>query len=273
VPAGRARAAGTAAPPSDAAGTFWSNCDEVSGLGFHTIEINNTRPRIADLYSDRVAEFKQEMAARHLTMAGLALFSHMAESTERRDLIVQHMLIGRFLAAVGGKYITHMLAPGTVLNEPTDDAAYNNVDLKEWAGNACEIGKRLLNEFGIALAYHPEQGEVRTGLYERILAAADERYFRFLADTGHIASGGTDAAAVCRKYRSRLECVHLKDFSPKGGQSVKAGNATLGEGIVDFTAVIDVLRNTGFTGYVMSESGGTNQVMRDYMTAVLKLSI
>ena len=273
VPAGPGRSSGQASSSGNPARTYWTNCDEVCGLGFHHIEINNTRAGIAELYSNRVPEFKDEMAKRQLTLAGLALFSHMAESGERLDLIEHRMLLGRFLAAVSGKYITHMLAPETALNEPADEEAYRHVDLKVWAVNGNEVGKRMLNEYGVVLAYHPERGELRTGLHERILAATDERYVGFLPDTGHIASGGGDAAAVCRQYRSRLAGVHLKDFRPDRGQPVKAGNAMLGEGIVNFGAVIDVLRNTNFTGYVMSESGGTNRVMRDYMAETLKLTI
>ena len=273
VPAGPGRSSGKLPSSADPARTYWNNCDEVSALGFHHIEINNTRVRIAELYSNRIAEFKDEMAKRHLTMAGLALFSHMAEAGERSDLVERHMLLGRFLAAVGGKYITHMLAPGTALNESLDENAYRDVDLKAWAANANEIGKRLLNEHGVKLAYHPEQVEVRSGLYERILAATDEQYFAFLPDTGHIASGGADSAAVCGRYRARLAGVHLKDFRPDGGQPLKAGNAMMGAGIVDFAAVIAMLRSNRFGGYVMSESGGTNLVMRDYMTETLKLTI
>ena len=262
VPAGPGSLSGQASSSGNPARTYRTNCDEVCGLA-----------GIAEVYSNRVLEFKDEMAKRQLTLAGLALFSHMAESGERLGLIEHHMLLGRFLAAVGGKYITHMLAPGTVLNEPADEEAYRHVDLKVWAVNANEVGKRVLSEYGVILAYHPERGELRSGLHERILAATEERYVGFLPDTGHIASGGADAAAVCRKYRSRLADVHLKDFRPNGGQPAKAGNAMLGEGIVNFAAVIDVLRNTNFTGYVMSESGGTNRVMRDYMAETLKLTI
>jgi len=273
VPAGPGRSSGQVKAAAGPATTYWNNCDEVRQLGFHHLEINNTRARIAELYSNRIAEFKDEMAKRHLTMAGLALFSHMSGGGERQGLLESHMLLGRFLAAVGGKYITHMLAPGTALNESLDEDAYRHVDLKAWAANANEIGKRLLNEHGVTLAYHPEQVEVRSGLYERILAATDERYFRFLPDTGHLASGGADSASVCGRYRARLAGVHLKDFRPDGVQPVKAGNATMGAGVVDFAAVITMLRSNRFAGHVMSESGGTNLVMRDFMTEKLKLTI
>ena len=153
------------------------------------------------------------------------------------------------------------------------DEAYGAVDLKAWAANANEIGKRLLEEFGVALAYHPEQGEIRLGIHDRILAATDDRYFRFLAYTGHLVAGGADSVATCVRYRPRLECVHLKDFSPAAEKPTKPGNVPFGEGVVNLPAIVQMLRDTNFNGFVLSESGGTNSGMRDYMTGRLGLSI
>jgi sugar phosphate isomerase/epimerase len=254
---------------------YWTHCDAVASLGFHYVEINNTRAKIAEYYSNRISEFKDAMAGRGLKMAGLALFSRAAESRERQELIDSHMLLGRFLAAVGGKYVTHMIATGDVLNEPVDEAAYRQIDLKTWVNNANEIGRRLLNEYGVKLAYHPEQGEVRSGLHRRFLDSTDERFVYFIPDTGHIASGAAKAVEECKAYRSRLACVHLKDFAPMkmGEKPAKAGDVPFGAGIVDLAGVVAELRKSSFTGYVMSESGGTNQVMHDYMVSVLNLSI
>ncbi len=253
---------------------FWSHCDEVAGLGFHRVEVNNTRARIAEYYSDKISEFTDAMASRKLTLVGLAQFSRMATGGASQDVIDQHMLLGRFLAAVGGKYITHMIAPGPELNEAKDEAAYRQIDVSRWAANANAIGQSLSERWGIKLAYHPEQAEVRSGLYRRFLESTDERYVAFLPDTGHLASGGADVIKVFRTYRSRLACVHLKDFSPvppDGGER-KPGNVPLGEGKVNFPDAVAELRRTAFAGYVMGESGGTNQVMHDYMVHTLGIT-
>src|SRR5258707_13461258 len=76
--------------------TYWNHCDEVAKLGFHRIEINNTRARIAEYYSNRISEFNDAMASRKLNIAGLALFSRAAESSDLKGLIDGHMLLGRF---------------------------------------------------------------------------------------------------------------------------------------------------------------------------------
>jgi hypothetical protein len=125
VPVGRSSA------PGEAEG-FRQHCDDVAKLAFHHIEINNTRAKIAEYYSARTSEFKDKMARRGLSMAGFALFSRASSDGERAEVLTHHLLLGRFLAAVGGKYITHMLAIGDVLNEPGDVAAYRDVDLTSW---------------------------------------------------------------------------------------------------------------------------------------------
>ena len=99
------------------------------------------------------------MTRRSLSMAGFALFSRASFGGERTEVLIHHLSLGRFLAAVSGRYITHMLAIGDVLNEPVDVAAYSSVDLATWVNNANEISGRVLNEHGIKLAYHSEQGE------------------------------------------------------------------------------------------------------------------
>ena len=253
---------------------FWSHCDEVSRLGFHRVEVNNTRAMIAEAYSSKVSEFTQAMASRNLTLVGLAQFSRLAEDGASAELIDQHMLLGRFLAEVGGKYITHMIAPGPELNEAKDEAAYRQIDVSHWAVNANAIGQRLWEYCGVKLAYHPEQAEVRTGLYRRFLESTDEGYVFFLPDTGHLAAGGADVVKVIRTYRSRVACVHLKDFSPvpPGGGERKPGNVPFGEGTVSFPDVLAELRRSAFWGYVMGESGGTNGFMHDYMVHTLGMT-
>jgi hypothetical protein len=51
VPAGRSSSANQVA-------TFWSHCDEAAALGFHRIEFNNARARIAEYYTGRISELK-----------------------------------------------------------------------------------------------------------------------------------------------------------------------------------------------------------------------
>ncbi len=253
---------------------FWLHGDEVAALKVHRIEFNNTRAKIAEYYVSRVQEFLDGMAERKLKLAAVAQFSRMGDRSALPEIRAQHRVLGAFLAVVGGAYITHMIAPGAALNESPDEEDYRRIDVKVWAEQANEVGRELFERWGIALAYHPEQREVSSGLHERFLAAADERFVRFLADTGHLAAGGADSVMVCKRYRSRLAAVHLKDFAPAPGSgiAIKAGNVPFGSGVVDLRKVVEELRVSNFSGWLMGESGGTNEQMYTYMTQTLGIA-
>jgi sugar phosphate isomerase/epimerase len=237
----------------------------------HQIEFNNTRTKVAEYYISRIPEFLDRMAERSLKLTAVAQFSLMSDRSALQETRAQHLLLGQFLAGVGGTYITHMIAPGTLLNESTDDEDYRTIDVGAWAQHANDVRRELFERWGIVLAYHPEQREVSSGLYERFLEAADDRFIRFLADVGHLAAGGADPVKVCETYRNRLVAVHLKDFSavPEKDIPIKAGNVLFGSGTVDLRKVVAELRSSNFTGWVMGESGGGNEQMYSYMTQTL----
>ena len=249
-------------------------CDEFMELGFHRFEVNNTRAGIAEYYGQRVEEFKDLMERRKLTLVGLAQDSKASRQGNLTALLEQHMLIGRFLANVGGKYITHMLAPGEILNE-SDESAYRGLDIKVWAKNLNEIGYRLYNQYGVKLGYHPLQPEITGDIYKHILEFTHERYVFLIPDTGHLVAGGADPIKVCKIYRNRIVAVHLKDFSPDvvGDKRLKAGNVPFGQGIGNLPGVISELQRTKFAGWILGESGGTNQGMRDYMVNSLHVNL
>jgi inosose dehydratase len=249
-------------------------CDELMKLGFRRFEVNNTRAGIAEYYGQRVEEFKDLMERRQLTLVGLAQYSKAGRQGNLTALLEQHMLIGRFLTNVGGKYITHMLAPGEILNE-SDESAYRDLDVKVWARNLNEIGYRLYDQYGVKLGYHPLRPEIIGDMYKRILDLTHERYVFLIPDIGHLVAGGADPINVCKIYRNRIVAVHLKDFSPNviGDKRLKAGNVSFGQGIANLPGVISELQRTKFAGWILGESGGTNQDMRDYMVHSLHVNL
>jgi sugar phosphate isomerase/epimerase len=258
--------------------TFWQVCDECQQLGVHNIEINNTHRKIAEAYESRLSEFREEMSKRRLTLLGSAMYSHMQITEQRKELIDVHLRVARFLKAVGGKYMNPLIAPGENLGNGTDEE-YRRVDVKAWAANANEIGKRVKEETGISIGLHPEQGDIRAGLIDRFMDATDSRYFNLWPDVGHFAACGVDPMSVYKRYRSRMVGTHLRDFQPPpsdasapGGQPPRGRMVPFGTGVIKLPELVGYLRQTRFEGPVMGEGGG-NQAMRDYMVGNLKLKL
>ena len=170
-----------------------------------------------------------------------------------------------------------LIAPGARLTNGEDEE-YRRVDIKACAENANEVARRLREETGIRIGYHPEQGDIRAGIYEPILESTDARYLDFMPDVGHIAASGLDPLPVYKKYRSRMIGTHLKDCNPdaeyeRNGRRLRGRMVPFGQGVVKMPALIQFLRETKFTGQVMGEGGGSNQAMRDYIVNTLELRI
>ena len=281
--AGRMGAPGAAGgPPPAASGgaarfeSFWRACDDCSRLGVHYIEVNNTYRQIMEAYESRISEFRDELAKRGLTLLGLAVYSHMHRRAERQELIDYHLRLARFLQSVGGTYVAQLLAPGENLGN-ADDESYRNTDLKATIASADEVGKRMREETGTRIGYHPEQGDIRTGIYDRLLDSTDARYFGFMPDIGHLAACGLDPIEIYRKYRSRMIGTHLRDFAPAtepgpGGQPGRGRMVPFGTGTIKLPALVESLRETKFAGAVMAEGGGIEAV-RDYMVGTLKIKL
>jgi len=92
----------------------------------------------------------------------------------------------------------------------------------------------LFERWGIVLAYHPEQREVSSGLYERFLAATDERCIRFLADVGHLCSGwrrSSEGLQDLSKSLARRTSQGLRAGAWRAAFPIKAGNVSFGSGL------------------------------------------
>ena len=265
-------------PPASAVESFWQTCDECQKLGVHNIEMNNTNRKFVEAFESRIPEFREQMAKRGLTLLGSAMYSHMHLTAQRKELIEMHLRVARFLKAVGGKYMNPLVAPGENLGNGTDEQ-YRAVDIKAWAANANEIGKRVKEETGIPVGLHPEQGDIRAGLIDAFMDATDAKYVNLWPDVGHFAACGVDPMSVYKRYRSRMVGTHLRDFQPPAsnelspdGQAPRGRMVPFGTGVIKLPELVGYLRETGFSGPVMGEGGG-NQAMRDYMVETLKLKL
>ena len=258
---------------------FWKNCDQCSQVGFHHIESSGAGIRLVDVYGPNPGQLKEELVKRQLTLIGYAHYSPMADPAKRDDLISLHLRIGRTLQPIGTKYVTHLLIPPTKPGLSVDQlpAQMSAEDFKNFGRNANEVGKRLREETGLRIGYHAETVDVAAGLLDRIMEAADPRYFDLVADVGHLAAGGLDPLQVYKKYSSRIITTHLRDYDPniefeRNGKTIKGRFVPLGQGKINLAALLAFLRERKFTGQVMAEGGGL-AASRDYMVQQLSLQL
>ena len=119
---------------------------------------------------------------------------------------------------------------------------------------------------GVQVCFHPHAGTyVESPAEVDALLAVTPEAVGLCLDTGHVAYGGGDPVAVCRRYAGRVRHVHTKDVRPDLLARVRAEGidystavglgifAPLGEGMVDFPALVDVLRRSGYDGWYVLE--------------------
>lgn len=120
---------------------------------------------------------------------------------------------------------------------------------------------------GVRLAYHHHMGA-----YVETPADVDELMRRtgpevgLLFDTGHMSFAGGDAVALLARHIGRVCHVHCKDVRPgvvrlarnndwSFLEAVINGAFTVpGDGVIDFAAVVGVLRDHDYTGWLVVEA-------------------
>ncbi len=142
--------------------------------------------------------------------------------------------------------------------------------LKTLADTLNEIGRQTI-DMGIRLAPHPHiwgpverEHEVRA-----MLDLTDLDYVWFTPDTGHLCLGGMDPVQVMSDYLPRIAEVHLKDTyakyrgnnaTPTREQHTKASvYHNMGGGGVDFVAVMKLLRDQHYKGWVVLDMDGPRE--------------
>ena len=136
-------------------------------------------------------------------------------------------------------------------------------DIAERFGMMCsafnEIGKRGAAS-GVKVGCHPHSHGhsifADEDDYRRLLEMTDADTFGFVPDAGHIARTGLDPVNVFNTYRSRIIHVHLKDYDYRSGRW-----AAMGQGGIDFPALLADLRSSRFAGWIVveEESAGSEQ--------------
>jgi inosose dehydratase len=140
------------------------------------------------------------------------------------------------------------------------------VDLSVYAGKLGAFAIRL-KETGITLAYHYHL-KMLVEKAEEIDAFCEStpEEVGLLLDTGHAYAAGADYVQVLRKFGPRVVHIHLKDVRRdilerarqedwSFNAAVREGMFTVpGDGDLDFSAVGDFMRTSGYRGWVVVEA-------------------
>jgi inosose dehydratase len=140
-----------------------------------------------------------------------------------------------------------------------------------FARAADSLARRLFDETGVSLVFHHHSaGFVETPEeIDRFLDLTDPGFVSIVFDTGHYTYGtggsGAPAHEAIARYGDRIRHVHFKDCSDDVAARIRAEEldyfsalhhglfCELGEGAVDFPAVVSALERAGFDGWIVVE--------------------
>ncbi len=168
-------------------------------------------------------------------------------------------------------------------------------DLKEIAITLDVLGKRLHEELGMRFGVHAHlgsqvQNEAETNY---IMEHTNPDHVGFVLDTGHITMAGMDPIALAKKLGNRICEYHLKDTKKEdrgGTKNVPAPDRDMmndpyfypmGEGGVDFPALVAFLKASGWRGHLNVELDTSPwrppresaRITANYIRDVLKLEL
>jgi inosose dehydratase len=253
-------------------------------LGFHGFE---AFAFVADDFGfGKLGEFQSLLAQNALQLVALYGGGNMHDASLHEEIVAHNTRIARFLAANGANRL--VLGPGRrPVGGPSRDEMLNQVHCLN------EIGRRSL-DLGVLSCVHPHINTAieKLGEIDFIMDRVDPRYVAMAADTAHLRKGNPESPTaeidVFRRYADRIKYVHLKDWDPslppeqsgQGGTAVIRDFCELGLGIVDLKGAIEVLRSTGYSGWLTIELDYTRRtpyesvaMSKDYLLRELHLEL
>ncbi|WP_025128152.1 myo-inosose-2 dehydratase [Pseudomonas sp. PH1b] len=235
---------------------------EGQAIGYEGFELNGKFPRDAQGVADVLRPY------------GLALVSGWYSSRLARRSVAQE--IDAIAAHV--QLLAHNGATVLVYGEVADSIQGQPIALVErprfhseqawqdYADKLTELARFTLSQ-GVRLAYHHHMGA-----YVESAADIDQLMRRtgpevgLLFDSGHCYMGGGDPLAVLRRHIDRVCHVHFKDVRKAVVQLARNNlwsfpdciiNGTFtvpGDGDIDFAALLEVLLDAGYQGWLVVEA-------------------
>lgn len=217
--------------------------DDISADGYAGIQLRApTLQQIPDPH-----DLRDLLGKKNLKFVALSSGNTSLDPAVRQSQLELHVKHAQYVHEAGGLYMQLVSASAKPGQTFTPD------QYKLQGEIFTEIGKRAA-DYGVRIAFHNHMNTIGQPpeAVDAILAATDPNYFYLLLDVAHYLQGGGDPVAAIHKYDRRILFVHFKDVknvsTPSGYEFVE-----LGQGRVDFPAVIAALHQVHFRGWGIVE--------------------
>jgi inosose dehydratase len=249
--------------------SFGRVLDEMSATGYAGTELGDW----GFLPTDPGA-LRNELAARHLDLLGAFVPVKLTDASSHEAGVESAVRVARLLLEAADETPFIVLSDDTAAHPWRTERAgritpADGLDDNEWStlAEAAERIATAVKQVGLRTVFHHHCATfVETPAeIDQLMSRTDPSLLGLCLDTGHAAFGGGNPTEIFDKWRARIWHVHLKDCDPAIRATAAAGNwdyprsvrhgvfCELGKGSVDFPAVIDRLRRTGYDGWLVVE--------------------
>jgi len=171
-------------------------------------------------------------------------------------VISSHVQLADLRSDLDGVVAFNRSIGNTTLVVPYLDKKDRPTDAAGWTALGQELGRIavLAKAQGMRLAYHNHDFELidvngKTGL-ELLFAAAGPDLQTEL-DLAWVARAGHDPVAMLGKFRGHVFAVHAKDNAPTGQADDEGGFAAVGQGVLDWNAILHAAAAAGVQWYIV----------------------
>jgi inosose dehydratase len=241
--------------------------DEIAETGYTGIELGPYGYLPTD-----PAVLRDELQKRGLQLLSAFVPVRLVDAGAHEAGAQDALEVGRLLAALGAKYVVLADDNGKVeeLVKQAGQRTGSKLSAAEWdvfAAGVNTIARRINDDLGLRIVFHHHcAGYVETPDETReLLARTDPELVGLCLDTGHWHYAGGDAVQCIREFGPRMRYLHFKDCSATIArqcreqkkdyfEAVAAGVfCPLGEGEVDFPAVVQAMQARGYDGWAIVE--------------------
>lgn len=239
---------------------------ECSAAGFNGIELGPVgyMPEDPTLLAEKLNLYG-------LTLIGGVIFRPFHDPNQWDDVLDATHRTCASLKAHGAKHLVLIdsIAKDRALTAGRPDEApqMGKDDWKAFVNRLYTVAKIGTEDYGLTAAIHPHAAGYMDFLAEteRLLEETDEKIMKICLDTGHATYAGFDPTAFMERHIKRISYVHFKDIDAKVKQHVVANQigfyeacgqgifCNLGQGLVDFKRVKQILEANGFSGWCTIE--------------------
>jgi len=247
---------------------IYRGLDEIAAAGFDGVEVFGAP---LQQFINRAASFGELVARNGLVLSSAYCHFTYLDPARRTAEDEEFRRVANFVAEAGGKWVLLDGGHKPNLHGP-DDVSVDDVAVVADAANRYAA---IAAELGLELAWHQHWGGIFewSAPFHRFMAGTDARLVHFCPDSAQLAMGDYDVVETFARYADRMGYVHFKDLAPNhhwalaakhggpaqpsdsGGYHVdsKWRMVELGRGTIDFPALLAILKNAGFDGWIVDD--------------------